>query len=47
MSQAFMYAIAIMYVSAGVAFAWEGKLDWCGLSFCWGAGNFILGYISK
>ena len=47
MSQPFMYAIAIMYVSAGVAFAWEGKLEWTALTFSWASGNFILGYISK
>lgn len=47
MSAPFMYAIALMYVSAGVSFAWDGKLAWCGLCFSWAAGNFILGYINQ
>jgi hypothetical protein len=47
MSQAFMYAIALMYVCAGVSFAWDGKIAWCVLSFSWATGNFILGFISK
>ena len=47
MSTAFMYAIALMYVIAGVSFAWEGKLEWTVLSFSWATGNFILGYVSQ
>ena len=42
-----MFSIAVMYLAAGICFAWEGKVAWCGLSLCWGAGNLILGYISK
>jgi len=47
MSAGFMFSIAVMYLAAGICFAWEGKVAWCGLSLCWGAGNLILGYISK
>jgi hypothetical protein len=42
-----MFAIALMYLGAAVSFAWEGKAAWCGLALCWGAGNLILGMISK
>lgn len=42
-----MLAIAIMYLGAGICFAWEDKAAWAGLSFCWGTGNLILAYISK
>lgn len=47
MSAAFMLAIAIMYLGAGVCFAWEGKIEWFGLCMSWGCGNLILAYISK
>jgi hypothetical protein len=47
MSASFMYAIALMYLGAGISFAWDGKIAWCVLSFSWATGNFILGYISQ
>ena len=47
MSPPFMYAIAVMYLGAGVSFAWEGKVAWCCLCFSWAVGNFILGYINQ
>lgn len=42
-----MYAIAVLYLGAGIAFAWDGKLAWCGVAFSWSAGNFLIGYISQ
>ena len=47
MSTPFMLAIAVMYLGAGVCFAWEGKAAWTGLTLSWAVGNFILAYISK
>lgn len=42
-----MYAVALMYLCAGVSFAWDYKIPWSILCFSWATGNFILGYISK
>lgn len=42
-----MFAIATMYLCAGISYAWEGKVEWCVVAFCWGIGNLVLGYISK
>ena len=42
-----MYAVAVMYLAAMVAFAYEGKLAWAGVSFSWALGNFLLGFISQ
>lgn len=46
MSQPFMYAIAAMYLVAGISFASQGKIEWMVLAFSWATGNFILGFIS-
>ena len=46
MSTPFMYAIAVLYLCAGVSFAYELKLAWAGLSFSWATGCFLIGYIS-
>ena len=46
MSQAFLYAIAALYLCAGVSFAWDMKLAWAGLCLSWATGNFLIGYIS-
>ena len=46
MSAGFMFAIALMYGAAAVAFYFEGKLLWAGIAWCWGIGNFLLGLMS-
>ena len=47
MSAAFMFAIALMYAGSALSFAVDGKYSWAALCLCWGAGNAILGAISK
>lgn len=46
MSQPFLYAIAALYLLAGISFAYEMKLAWAGLAFSWAIGNFLIGFIS-
>jgi hypothetical protein len=47
MSTPFMYAIAVLYLCAAIAFAYEMKLAWAGVAFSWAAGNFLIGYLSQ
>lgn len=47
MSQAFMYAIACLYLCAMIAFAYDGKIAWAGVAFSWALGNFLIGFISQ
>lgn len=46
MSQAFMYAVAAMYLAAMVSFAHDGKVLWAALCLSWAIGNFLIGFIS-
>ena len=46
MSAGFMYAIALMYAAAAIAFFFEDKLLWAGISWSWGIGNALLGLMS-
>jgi hypothetical protein len=46
MSAGFMYAIAILYACAAVAFYVEGKYLWFVVAFNWGIGNALLGLMS-
>lgn len=41
-----MYAIAVMYAAAGIAFLIDGKPMWFVISYCWGIGNALLGLLS-
>ncbi len=47
MSVSFMLAIAVMYLGAALSYAIEGKIEWCVVSVCWGAGNAVLALVSR